>query len=109
MGALTSTVERLDNELFNHGKDGLKTRVTEFIAEYKATEREREHQLNKRDQEIRDDLVKHRAAAERDAQEISNKIGKKNLWTSVAALAVAFAGVCVSILAIVCMFYVSRI
>ena len=95
-------------KVFMREQRTVNSEIMEFITDTKATEREREKQLNKRDQEIKDDLASHRAAAEQEAQDLSNKIGKKNLWTAMASLAVAFAGVCVSILAIICMFYVAR-
>jgi hypothetical protein len=34
MASITSTVERLDNDMYNHGQDGLKTQFTKFAAAY---------------------------------------------------------------------------
>ena len=41
MSSAETTIERVNGDLYNHGKDGLKTQFTAFVADYHAREDER--------------------------------------------------------------------
>ena len=47
VATLEKTVDRLDGDMYNHGKDGLKTQFTTFVAGFEAREQERAVQLSK--------------------------------------------------------------
>jgi len=75
-------IERIDADLYNHGRDGLKTKLDKLLA----TEEEKERQQARRHQENAEKL-----------QEISNKIaGRTALSTWVQAL-LALAALAVTI------------
>lgn len=48
MTAVEGTVERLDEDFYNHGRDGLKTQFTTFVAEARGAreEQEKQHRTN---------------------------------------------------------------
>ena len=47
VATLEKTVDRLDGDMYNHGKDGLKTQFVTFVAGFEAREKERAIQLKK--------------------------------------------------------------
>ena len=48
MTAVEGTVDRLDEDMYNHGRDGLKTQFTSFVAEARGAreEQEKQHRTN---------------------------------------------------------------
>ena len=50
MTAVEGTVDRLDEDMYNHGRDGLKTQFTAFLSEFRSEKKAREehsaHMMN---------------------------------------------------------------
>jgi hypothetical protein len=76
-------------------------KIRETLASMEGREKERESQLNKRDQEIKDALADHNANQSLKLAEVSNQIGRKNLWAAIGGLGLAFAGVAIGVAALV--------
>ena len=88
VSAMVPTIERLDNEFFNHdGGPGLKTIVLKHIAKVDARDEAMREFHNKRDQEIKDAL----ALRDSEATRRNNRI---MAW-------IAFIGLCVAALTLV--------
>lgn len=52
MAEVLAWKERVDMDLYNHGKDGMKTQLTKFISDHEAREDEREKERAKRDRRM---------------------------------------------------------
>ena len=75
-------IEQIDRDFNNHGKDGLKTKLTQLLA----TEEEKERQQKLRHQENAEKL-----------QEISNKIAGKTYLSAIVQILLALAAIAVMI------------
>jgi hypothetical protein len=82
---MQTTLDQVHDDLYNHGKDGIKTVLQTFIAEYRQGEKDRKDFQNLRDQEIKDALAFHYAKSNR-------KMSLGMLVIAVLALAVAILG-----------------
>jgi len=52
MAEVMAWKERVDMDLYNHGKDGMKTILTKFIADHQAREDEHEKDRTRRDRQL---------------------------------------------------------
>jgi hypothetical protein len=56
MASMQTTLDQVHEDLYNHGKEGMKTVLQTFIAEYKQGERDRKEFQESRDKETKDRL-----------------------------------------------------
>lgn len=107
MAALAPTVERLDNEFFNHvGSEGLKTIVLRrFAADDQRHKSDKEFR-ELRDKETKEALLAHEKVIKNALDLENSKIARHGLAWTAAGVLVSAAAVCVAILAVVCSVYV---
>ncbi len=86
MSLQEAAMDRVHNDLYNHGKDGLLTRFNVFFAKHEEREEVLDQQQEKRHQENSDKL-----------ESLKMKMGQKDLFWKVAAVMVAIAALAVTI------------
>lgn len=90
-------IDRVDADMYNHGKDGLKTQFDKFVSDHKATEKARE--LAQQDRH---------AENKRQLEDISLKVSRRSMWAAIIAIPIGLAGLALAALTLYAMIWLSK-